>query len=301
MSNLFKSFILIALLLGLFIAYTIHRTNTYVTAEFKDLTPFNNSAPIYYNGFKIGKVIKIHPNKTYTSTIVTMELHPHDLKLPINISANLKKAKNRWNKKYDYIDITYPKSPSIFFLKDGDRISGKTTVELETFLANQDPASLEAIKNDLAESAKNLNITLQTLGDLFATLNEIANEVSPNVVDASSDIKKTSANIVKVSQNATDIANNVTGLSNNVTDALSSDRINSTTYNFQATSENVNLITKNLNNTIPQIACSLQQINEILNNVNEMTEGLNCTMQKPFGGMRMIFGSPVSKKKCGCQ
>lgn len=301
MSNLFKSFILIALLLGLSVAYTKHRTNTYITAEFKELTPFNNSAPIYYNGFKIGKVIKIHPNKTYTSTIVTMELHPHDLKLPINISANLKKAKNRWNKKYDYIDITYPKSPSIFFLKDGDRISGKTTVELETFLSNQDPASLEAIKNDLAESAKNLNITLQTLGDLFATLNEMASEVSPNVVDASSDIKKTSANIVKVSQSATDIANNVNGLSNNVTDALSSDRINSTTYNFQATSENVNLITKNLNNTIPQIACSLQQINEILNNVNEMTEGINCTMQKPFGGMRMIFGSPVSKKKCGCR
>lgn len=301
MSNLLKSIILVGILLGICVAYTIYRTNTYITAEFKELTPFNNSAPIYYNGFKIGKVIKIRPNKTYTSTIVTMELHPHDLKLPINISANLKKAKNRWNKKYDYIDITYPKSPSIFFLKDGDRISGKTTVELETFLSNQDPASLEAIKNDLAESAKNLNITLQALGDLFATLNEMASEVSPNVVDASSDIKKTSANIVKVSQSATDIANNVTGLSTNVTDALSPDRINSTTYNFQATSENVNHITKNLNDTIPQIACSLQQINEILNNVNEMTEGINCTMQKPFGGMRMIFGSPVSKKKCGCQ
>ena len=301
MSNLLKSIILIGLLLGICVAYTIYRTNTYVTAEFKELAPFNNSAPIYYNGFKIGKVVKVHPNKTYTSTIVTMELHPHDLKLPINISANLKKAKNRWNKKYDYIDIAYPKSPSIYYLKDGDRISGKTTVELDTFLSNQDPASLEAIKNDIAESTKNLNITIQTLGDLFATLNDMAGGVSPNIVDASSDLKKTSNNIVRVSQSATDIANNITGLSNNISGALSPDRMNTTTYNFQATSQNINQMTKDLNATIPQIACSLQQINEILYNINEMTEGVNCTMQKPFGGMRMIFGSPISKKKCGCQ
>ena len=50
MSNLLKSIILIGLLLGICVTYTIHRTNTYITAEFKDLAPFNNSAPIYYNG-----------------------------------------------------------------------------------------------------------------------------------------------------------------------------------------------------------------------------------------------------------
>ena len=301
MSNLFKSTIIIGVLLIICTMYLNYKKNTYVTAEFKELAPFNHSAPIYYNGFKIGKVVKIHPNKTYTSTIVTMELHPHDLKLPINISANLKKAKNRWNKKYDYIDITYPKSPSIYYLKDGDRISGKTTVELETFLSNQDPASLEAIKNDLAESARNLNVTLQTLGDLFATLNDMAGGVSPNVVDASSNIKKTSANIVKVSKNATNIADNIEGLSNNVSGALSYNSINSTTNNIQATSQNINQMTKDLNQTIPQIACSLQQVNEILYNINEMTGGMNCTMKKPFGGMRMIFGSPISKKQCKCQ
>ena len=158
MNNLIRTTVVLLLLWGICTAYYIYKSNTYVTAEFKELAPFNTSAPIYYNGFKIGKVIRVRPNKTYTSTIVTMELHPHDLKLPINISANLKKAKNRWNKKYDYIDITDPKTPSVYYLKDGDRISGKTTVELETFLSNQDPESLEAIKKDLAESAKNAGV-----------------------------------------------------------------------------------------------------------------------------------------------
>ena len=56
-----------------------------------------------------------------------------------------------------------------------------------------------------------------------------------------------------------------------------------------------------MNNAFPQVNCSLQHINGILYNLNEMTAGMNCTMKKPFGGVRMIFGSPVSKKKCDCR
>ena len=301
MNNLIRTTVVLLLLWGICTAYYIYKSNTYVTAEFKELAPFNTSAPIYYNGFKIGKVIRVRPNKTYTSTIVTMELHPHDLKLPINISANLKKAKNRWNKKYDYIDITYPKTPSVYYLKDGDRISGKTTVELETFLSNQDPESLEAIKKDLAESAKNLNITLQTLGDLFTTLNDMASEMSPSVVKASRDLNKTTENFVKVSESATGIANNINDFSTNINDAMNPNMMNTTTGNIQVVSDNVTQITDGLNKSIPQLNCSLRQINDILCTINEMTTGMNCTMQKPFGGMRMIFGSPVSPRKCNCK
>ncbi len=301
MNNVIKTAIMLVLLWGICTAYYFHKSNTYVTAEFKELAPFNVSAPIYYNGFKIGKVVRIKPNKNYTSTIVTMELHPHDLKLPINISANLKKAKNRWNKKYDYIDISYPKSPSIYYLKDGDRISGKTTIELETFLSNQDPASLESIKNDLAESAKNLNATLQILGDLFTTLNDMASEISPNVVKASQDLNKTTKNIVKISESATGIADNVNDFSSSINNALNQEVLNSTTNNIQIMSDNITQITDGLNKSIPQLNCSLQQINNILCTINEMTTGINCTMQKPFGGMRMLFGSPVNHPKCNCK
>ena len=66
-----------------------------ITAEFKNLRPFHDRAPIYYNGFKIGKVVKVRPNDDYTSTILTLELHPNKLRLPINIVANLKKEKDR--------------------------------------------------------------------------------------------------------------------------------------------------------------------------------------------------------------
>ena len=301
MSNFYKSIIMISILLTIGYGYILYRTNTYVSAEFLNLRPFHSYAPIYYNGFKIGRVVRVKPNKDYTSTIVTMELHPHDMKLPINISANLKKERNRWGRKFDYIDIIYPKEPSCFYLKDGDRISGKTTVDIESFFANQDPETLEAVKKDMAESAKNLNLTILALGDLFSTLNEMAEGVKPNIVKSSQNINRTTENIIRVSENINDVSGNVASFSNNVNDTITSDRMDTTAKNVQAVSKNVKQITKELNNTIPQINCSIQQINKILCNIDEMTAGVNCTMKKPFGGMRMIFGSPVSKKKCDCR
>lgn len=290
MNNLYKTLVILALLLGIGFTYYTYRTNTYVTAEFKNLRPFHDKAPIYYNGFKIGKVIKVRPNKDYTSTIVTMELHPQDLRLPVNMAAHLKKEKNRDDKKYDYIDLIYPEKPSGYFLKTGDRISGKTTVELETYLANQDPESLDAIKADFAETVKNLNVTIQTLGDLFTTLNSMAEDVKPNVIKASSDLSESSSNLVKISQNA-DL------FTNNINSSLDKDRLNATAKNVQATSKNIKVLTNEVNKTIPQIGCTVTQMNRVLCNIEEMTAGLNCTMKKPFGGFRLFFGKPISKCK----
>lgn len=291
---MYKSLILIVLLMSLGISYYIYKTSTFVTAEFKHLRPFHDRAPIYYNGFSIGRVIRVRPNDDYTATLLTLWLHPHDLKLPTNVEVHLKKERNKHNKKFDYIDIISPEQPSGFYLKDGDRIVGKTTVDLETYLANQDPESLDAIKADFAETVKNLNITVQTLGDLFGTLNSMAEEVKPNVVKASSDLSESTGNFVKVSENAG-------SLTGNINTALNEERLNSTARNVQLMSKNVKVMTYELNKSIPQIQCAINEVNKVLCNVDEMTEGLNCTMKKPFGGLRLIFGSPIGKKKCGCK
>ena len=213
------------------------------------------------------------------------------MRLPINIVANLKKERNRRNDKFDYIDIIYPQAPSVYFIKDGDRIVGKTTVELDTYLSNQDPESLDAIKDDFAQTVKNLNVTVQALGDLFTTLNSMAEDVKPNVVSSSENLNKASAEVVKISGNI----NTVTGNVNQAFDGKSMD------VNIQATTKNVKVLSNELNRTLPQIQCSINEVNRILCNIDEMTEGLNCTMKKPFGGFRLMFGSPISKRKCNCR
>lgn len=291
MNNLYKSLILITFLLSIGVSYYIYKRSTIVTAEFKNLRPFHNKAPIYYNGFNIGRVVKVRPNKEYTSTIVTLWMYPHDLKLPVNVKANLKKEKNRHNKKFDYIDIIYPEKPSSYYLKDGDKIAGKTTVELDSYLSNQDPESLDAIKADFGDAVKNLNITLQTLGDLFMTLNSMAEEIKPDIVKSSSNLILTTDNIVKVSETAKTVIGNIDN-------ALSEDRLNSTAHNVQIITKNMKVMTNEINKTIPQVKCTVCEANKVLQNIDEMTAGLNCTMKKPLGGLRLIFGSPICKNKC---
>lgn len=294
MNNLLKYLILSGILISIGVSYYFYRTRTYVTAEFKNLRPFHDRAPIYYNGFKIGKVVRVRPNKTYTATIVTLRLHPMDLRLPVNITANLKREKNKKNDKYDYIDIIYPEHPSQFLIKDGDRIAGKSSVELDTYLSNQDPDSLDDIKEDVAQTVENLNITVQALGDLFGTINSIAEGVKPNVVEASYDLKDSSGNFVKISENVSSVTGNING-------TFDKNAMNSANEDFQAVGNNVKVMTDEFSKTVPQIGCTINEINRVLCNIDEMTAGLNRTMKKPFGGLRLIFGSPVGKKKCNCE
>lgn len=288
MSNFYKSLILIVFLLSVGTSYYFYKTSTIVTAEFKNLRPFHDKAPIYYNGFKIGRVVKVKPNSNYTSTVVTLWLHPSDLKLPTNISVLLKKEKTPKNQKFDYIDIIYPEKPSGFYLKDGDRVAGKTTIELEAFLSNQDPESLQAIKADFAETVKNLNVTVQTLSDLFATLNSMAEEVKPNMAKAASNLNTASNNFVSASQN-------INSVTDNINSTFNKDRMNSTAKNVQIISKNAKTMTNELNQTIPQVQCAMEEVNKVLRNAEEITSGLNCTMKKPFGGLRLIFGRPICK------
>lgn len=284
-----KIFILLITLFFLAVAGYRYITYTYVTAEFKNLRPFHDKAPIYYNGFKIGKVVKVAPNNDYTTTIVTMRLHPRDLKLPVNIAAHLKKEKNKDNDKFDYIDIILPAEPSVEYLKNGDRITGKSTLELETYLANQDPESLEAIKADFAESVKNLNVTIQTLGDLFETLNSIAEGVKPDVINAAGDLRRSSQNLTKITYN-------VDSFTGNIDNSLNEEKLNITTDNLQTASKNLNTMTGEINRSIPDLQCTVKEVNRILCNVEELSSGINNTLKKQFGGLRLFFGRPISKK-----
>lgn len=289
MNIILKKFLIVAVVFFILVTcFYRYKTSTYVTAEFKNLRPFHDKAPIYYNGFKIGKVVKVRPNKDYSATVVTMRLHPLDLKLPVNISVNLKKERNKKNEKFDYIDIIMPKEPSSNYLKNGDRITGKSSVELESYLANQDPESLDAIKEDFAETIKNLNITIQTLGDLFETLNSTVVDVKPNIVKSSFELERSA-------QSLTGVMGHVNSFTENVNKSLNEQRLNYTTENVEKLSENLTDMTAGLNKSIPQVQCAILETNRILCNVDEMTTGINKTLKKPFGGFRMLFGRPISK------
>lgn len=281
MKQNYKILILITTLFIFGLVFLNYKTNTYVIAEFENLRPFHNRAPVYYNGYKIGQVIKVKPNDDYTHTLVTIKFHPKKLKLPINIIANLKKEKNIWDRKFDYIDIIMPEEPSGFLLKDGDRIAGKGTVELDSFLSNLATESLDGMREDAEKILENLNSMILIFSDLFVTLNSMAQDASPHVIQAATDLSKAASN-----------TRNITKTFNN---SFNEKRLDSTAKNIQLTTRNTKIMTNEINEIIPQLNCAVEELNRILDNIEEMTSGLNCTMSKQLGGLRLLFGRPVSK------
>ena len=55
------------------------KTYTYITVEFNDARPVRNKIPVYYKGYRIGKVQKIKPNDNFQTTLVTIVLYPKNL------------------------------------------------------------------------------------------------------------------------------------------------------------------------------------------------------------------------------
>ncbi len=277
-------------------------TYTYVTAEFPDLRPVHHDLAVYYKGIKVGKTYKMNHARNYTVTQVHLMLFPRDLHLPENTAALMKiEKKGRWT--HDYFELTYPEKPVEALLSNGDIISGKTMVDLETYLANQDPESLDEIKKNLVSSTQSLNTAFEGLTQVFVIVQDILSSNKENIQDSTKNLAKSTENINK--------------LTNNVTNALSYNRLNSAAANIdestkglRTASENINTVvqnidgtTKSFNNTLPKIDNTLAEAQCIVANVNEITSGVKCTLRKRMGGFRLIFGQPINPecRSCKCK
>ena len=102
---------------------------TKIKIHFNNLEPLKHNLPVYYNGFKLGKSIKIYPNKDYTSTMVDIRIALRDLELPANITASIRRKDKK-----DYIELNYPKAPALAKVKNNDTIEGTLGSNFEHYL-----------------------------------------------------------------------------------------------------------------------------------------------------------------------
>lgn len=272
-------------------------TFTYIAGEFEDLRPIHKRLPVYYKGLKVGHAYRMHHSKSYTSSLVHFVLYPSDLHLPANTELKLKKEKKKRHE-YDFFELIYPEKPVSVLLANGDVLTGKTTVDVETFLANQDPDSLEKIKKDLADSAESLNNTITQLGQVFLIIQEMLESNQDNIKTASTNLAKTTGNINQISSNFSSALNR-----NRLNSAVSN--LDAASYNVRTSTENLSAITqsidgtaKSFSNTVPKIDSTIAQAQCIVSNVNDITCGIKQTMKKRFGGMRLLFGRTIEKNEC---
>ena len=294
-SPITKNVARLALLLFVFLASLLFvyriSTYTYLTVEFNDARPMRNKIPVYYKGYRIGKVEKIKPCEDFKTTNVTIVLYPKGIRLPINTTAILTREKHGKNYETDFINLLYPDNPSDVVLRDGDTIIGVTTVDMDNFLASKAASGeLDIITKNVNTLLENLQATSNALSELMGVLQDTVNENRPsmkeitvNLAEASNQFKLFTAKLNN-SVNQQEIQSTFSSLSQS-------------SINFSSTTKNIDALMESLNSSAPNIKSIITNTDKITSDIEAITSGLKCTMSKKFGGMRLLFGKSVNS---GC-
>lgn len=253
---------------------------TDIIVKFDELEPFNDRMNVYYKGYKIGKTGNIFPKKDYSETYLKLKISRKNLNFPKNIKAELK---NNGGK--PYISISYPNSPELKKIKGGDIIEGKYKKNIDSFIDDTiNGENLQDIVGNASNLMENANKTVISLGNVFDEITVILQDIRPNIKNAAKNIELTTTNLKNIS--------------NNLNNALNKSSTKNSVENIEETTENLKNITTQLNEvSIPTVNSILCETNETVKNTKEIAKGLNCTLKKHFGAMRLFFGKAVSKCK----
>lgn len=282
---MYKKYFIIGILVIIFLFYLFYILgSTKIIIHFEDLEPLKQHLPVYYNGFKLGHTTKIYPDKDYKSTLVDIRIILKHLKLPANTSAVLKRKDKK-----DYIELEYPDAPYIQNLRHNDIIEGHLGVDFEHFLQDQ------AENGGLDQIKENLNTTVISLGQTFDAITDMVNEANAILKDARPLIQDSINNVNITSKNLADS-------SFEIKTSLEKGYIDKSLYNLEQTSGNLVLTSKNANSftmglnkeSSVLINCLIKNLNTVVSNINQIVIGIGETLQKRFGGLRILFGKSIS-------
>ncbi len=255
----------------------------HVVVKFDNLEPFEKQVPVYYKGFKVGKSVKIYPDKDYINTYLKLKLAPADVRLPDNIIAKLQK-----NNKTRYINLIPPDEASVAKIKEGDIIQGAVSKDINSILSEKlDAGTIDSIIDNASSLMESADTAVQELNTIFSQINGI-------IADIKSDIKISASNLAETS-------GNLKNISEDLKNSLNKDIMNNSVRNIEQSTKNIKEITDSLNSmtkqmdkaTIPIINSVLCNTNNTMENTSRITGGIKNTLKKRFGFGRLIFGRTV--------
>lgn len=295
----YKSEILILWFFILILTFTFWlydiQSRYYITAKFKESGPLYKNMPVYYKGYKIGKIEDIRINCDYKYSFAKILFYPKNPKLSDNLVAKAKKLEE----KDDYIDLIYPDPPSDTLLKNGGTIEGRGAFDLDMLLS------------DVAE-ADILVPLLQHFSDLLVNAGGTSDEIRSFFSDLRSTLKDNRQNINLTTKNLAISAKSLTKLTSKFNTSITKDKLENTTSNIDKSSTNVfaatesiknitasiDCATRNLDKTVAKIDSTICEANKAAKNIRIITGNFCEVLGKRFAGLRIIFGKPINNNKC---
>ena len=173
-------------------------------------------------------------------------------------------------------------------IADGTELKGKATVDVDSFMANQDPDDLQQIKENLASASENLDDATGQLTELLVLIQDV--------------IKENQVSIKSLSKNLAGTLNQITSKFDRSIKQKSLDNtmtsIDESVKNVQTLTSSLNGTTQSINTAMPRIDTTLYETQSLVSNANAITCGIRQTLSKRFGGLRILFGKTV--KECEC-
>lgn len=284
-----KIIYVLILIISVFCIYRFFESdNADILVEFQKMRPIKEKVNVYYNGFKVGRTAGLKPCDHSKNICSKVRLDKNLMILPKNIEIKLKQKKISDNKFEDYMEIQYPVSPDFETIKDGAIIKGEVASGFHNYLNEEVSYSdMEMIKQNLISATDNLNKASGILVDILSSIDDVASNSKQNSKLLISNLNKTVSNlsllIGKIDNSLDDKV--IRSIFYNVDDS---------TKNLNGTLENIRNFTYELNSDSGDITSTMNSLNSISRNIDEIVQGVNCTLQKPFGGLRLIFGAPVN-------
>lgn len=251
----------------------------HVLVKFNDLEPIEKQMNVYFKGFKIGKTLKIYPDRDYKNTYIRLKIKPKNINLPENVKAQIKKGKGG-----NYINILQPNSPSVKRIKNNDIIFGVLTKDLNGIINDKlAEENIETIVDETTGVLEAANTTLKNLNQIFIEVNNI-------LISSKNDIKIISTNLAKTSISLKNTAQKIEN-------SIDSKKISASVDNIELITKNLNETTKQIDDlTIPAVNGILCTTNSAMKDINGITNGIKSTLEKKGGLRKLFFGRPISKK-----
>ncbi len=287
--------ILLVIFLGLISANYFN--HTYIKAEFNKMDPMPSKMGVYYKGYKLGTTTKLKISKDFKTTFLYITLNQRGLQLPKNITVKIKS----FDKDSKYVDIQYPRSPMLRYIRSGDIIKGDSGFSISG-ISDINQAHLDDLSEKGSDLLSSATKTTDSLTELFELVTDILTENRENIFSSTSSLKNSMANLENTTSNLKDLTNKVNNEITGQTIRNSAANIEKTTLNLADSSKDFISISGNFNKSssdfsvlVPKLSVLIDAVQLVVCNVNEIVVGVKKTLQKRLGGARIIFGKPISR------
>lgn len=291
--------ILLILIIAIIVLLVINYfSNTYIKAEFKKMDPMPARMGVYYKGYKLGSTQKVKISKDFKTTYLYIKLNQRGLQLPKNISVKIKSYKED-DSNTKFVDIIYPRSPMLKYIKTGDIIKGESNITFSG-ISDINQAHLDDLSEKGGSLLSSATKTTDALTELFDLITDILTENRQNIFDSTTALKYSMLNLQTTTSNLNDLSGKINDEITRENIKNSAANIELTTKNIASSSNDVISIFGNFKTSssdfsilIPKLSVLIDGAQLVICNINEIVVGVKRTLQERFGGAKMLFGKPI--------